>query len=65
MNTTESWTPAFATYTSYSLRLGHAAVDRAAVDRAVDLARTLLSGAQGQGPGLGTQLAPGDPRARP
>ena len=40
MNTTESWTPAFATYTSYSLRLGHAAVDRAEVDRAVDLALT-------------------------
>ena len=36
--------------TEYSLRLGHAAVDRAAVDRAVDLARTLLSGAQGPGP---------------
>ena len=37
--------------------------DRAAVDRAVDLALTLLSGAQGPGPG--TQLAPRDPGAPP
>ena len=40
------------------------AVDRAAVDRAADLARTFLSGAQGgQGPERGTQLAPRDPGA--
>ena len=38
-------------------------VDRAAVDLAVDLARTLLSGAQGPGPG--TQFAPRDPGAAP
>ena len=32
-------------------------VDRAAVDRAVDLARTLLSGAQGPGPRAGDPVA--------
>ena len=31
-------------------------VDRAAVDRAVDLARTLLSGAQGPGPRAGDPI---------
>ena len=46
-----------ATYTSYSLRLGHAAVDRA-VERAVDLARTLLSGAQGPGPRAEDPIGP-------
>ena len=33
-------------------------VDRAAVDRAVDLARTLLSGAQGPGPRAGDPVGP-------
>ena len=38
---------------SYSLRLNHAAVDRA-----VDLARTLLSGAQGLGPSARDPIGP-------
>ena len=46
-----------------SIVLDRVAVVRAAVDRAVDLARTLLSGSQGPGPG--TQLAPRDPGAPP
>jgi hypothetical protein len=45
----------------YSLHLGHAAVDGAAVDRAVDLARTLLSGAQGPGPRAGDPVGPLEP----
>ena len=42
----------------YSLRLGHAAVDCAEVDRAVDLALTLLSGAQGPGPRARDPIGP-------
>ena len=38
--------------------LGHAAVDRAAVEHAVDLTRTLLSGAQGLGPRAGDPSGP-------
>ena len=41
-----------------SIILDRAAVDRAAVDREVDLARTLLSGAQGSGPRAGDPIGP-------
>ena len=39
-----------------SIVLDRVAVSRAAVDRAVDLARTLLSGAQGPGPRAGDPI---------
>ena len=39
-----------------------AAVDRAAVDRAVDLAQTLLSEAQGPGPRARDPIGPWGPR---
>ena len=39
-----------------SIVLDRAAVNRAAADRAVDLARTLLSGAQGPGPRAGDPI---------
>ena len=42
------------------------AVDRAAVDRAIDLAASLIFWGPGaKGPGPGTQLAPRDPGAPP
>ena len=44
--------------TLYSCPLSGAAVDRAAVDHAVDLARTLLSGDQGPGPRAGDPIGP-------
>ena len=41
---------------------GPMGVDRAEVDRAVDLARTLLSGAQGLGPRARDPIGPWGPR---